>query len=62
MTLRFSSRNKSVAIGPVPDYTTTPSGIITMRRKTVNEVRFQALGTKNEKNMASGQLPTYLEM
>ena len=33
-----------------------------MRRKTVDENRFQALGTKNEKNLGSGQLPTYMDI
>ena len=33
-----------------------------MRRKTVDEVRRQALGSKNEKNFGSGQLPAYLEV
>ena len=33
-----------------------------MRRKTVDELRRQALGSKNEKNFGSGQLPAYLEV
>ena len=33
-----------------------------MRRKTEDELRCRALGTKNEKNLASGQLPSYLEL
>lgn len=44
-----------------PDYETPAGGKLTMRRKTVGELRFQALGSKNEKNLGSGQLPTYLD-
>ena len=33
-----------------------------MRRKTVDEFRRQALGSKNEKNFGSGQLPAYLDV
>ena len=38
------------------------SGKFQMRRKTEDELRFQGLGTKNEKNLGSGQLPSYLEL
>ena len=48
------SKKNLLAKGPIPDYTTLAGGIITMRRKTVDETRFQALGSKNEKNLASG--------
>jgi len=41
-------------LGPCPDYVTPAGGKLAMRRKTVGELRFQALGTKNEKNLASG--------
>ena len=33
-----------------------------MRRKTQQELKNQGLGTKNEKNLNSGQLPAYFEM
>ena len=48
------SHKRSFSIGMTPDSITPASGKLSMRRKTVNELRFQALGTRNEKNLCSG--------
>ena len=42
--------------------TMRPSGIITMRRKTQAELLHQGIGSKNEKNFGSGQMPTNFDL
>ena len=55
------SQKRSFSIGMTPATIAPASGKLSMRRKTVDELRFQALGTKNEKNLCSGQMPTYFD-
>ena len=49
--MTFGKPSKSIQD---PSYSTPASGKLAMRRKTVEEFRRQALGSKNEKNFGSG--------